>query len=164
MSGSLISARGLVKRFGAVTAADNVSAEIRAQETVGIIGSNGAGKTTFVNMVTGYMKPDDGSIHFRGRDITRFLEAAPGWLAKDGADGVFAAAGPDGTSVALKISDGAALCTITWEFFPANGMAPFSWSNVYGYRRKDGAEGFEFAIADNQVTAFLARVPDFYSA
>lgn len=71
MSGSLISARGLVKRFGAVTAADNVSAEIRAQETVGIIGSNGAGKTTFVNMVTGYMKPDDGSIHFRGRDITR---------------------------------------------------------------------------------------------
>ena len=71
MSGSLISARGLVKRFDAVTAADNVSVEIRPRETVGIIGSNGAGKTTFVNIVTGYLKPDDGSIFFRGVDITR---------------------------------------------------------------------------------------------
>ena len=71
MSASLISVRGLVKRFGAVIAADNVSVEIRPQETVGIIGANGAGKTTFVNMVTGYLKPDDGAILFRGHDITR---------------------------------------------------------------------------------------------
>ena len=71
MNGSLISARGLVKRFGAVTAADNVSVEIRPHETVGIIGANGAGKTTFVNIVTGYLKPDDGAIYFRGQDITR---------------------------------------------------------------------------------------------
>ncbi len=71
MSASLISVRGLVKRFGAVIAADNVSVEIRPQETVGIIGANGAGKTTFVNMVTGYLKPDDGAIFFRGHDITR---------------------------------------------------------------------------------------------
>jgi branched-chain amino acid transport system ATP-binding protein len=71
VSASLISARGLVKRFGAVIAADNVSVEIRPRETVGIIGANGAGKTTFVNMVTGYLKPDDGAIFFRGADITR---------------------------------------------------------------------------------------------
>jgi branched-chain amino acid transport system ATP-binding protein len=71
VSASLISVRGLVKRFGAVVAADNVSVEIRPQETVGIIGANGAGKTTFVNMVTGYLKPDDGAILFRGHDITR---------------------------------------------------------------------------------------------
>lgn len=71
MSASLISVRGLVKRFGAVIAADNVSVEIRPQETVGVIGANGAGKTTFVNMVTGYLKPDDGAIFFRGHDITR---------------------------------------------------------------------------------------------
>jgi branched-chain amino acid transport system ATP-binding protein len=71
VSASLISVRGLVKRFGAVIAADNVSVEIRPQETVGIIGANGAGKTTFVNMVTGYLKPDDGAIFFRGHDITR---------------------------------------------------------------------------------------------
>jgi branched-chain amino acid transport system ATP-binding protein len=37
---------------------------------VGLIGSNGAGKTTFINMVTGYLKPTSGSIHYDGRDIT----------------------------------------------------------------------------------------------
>lgn len=70
MSASLISARGLFKRFGSVVAADNVSVELRTQERVGIIGANGAGKTTFVNIVTGYLKPDDGAILFRGTDIT----------------------------------------------------------------------------------------------
>lgn len=70
MSGSLVSARGLFKRFGSVIAADNVSVELCLQERVGIIGANGAGKTTFVNIVTGYLKPDDGSIFFRGIDIT----------------------------------------------------------------------------------------------
>jgi L-asparaginase II len=43
-----------------------------------------------------------------GRDVTRFMEQIPGLLAKDGAEGVFAAAMPDGTTVALKIADGAA--------------------------------------------------------
>ncbi len=70
MSGSLVSARGLFKRFGSVIAADNVSVELCPRERVGIIGANGAGKTTFVNIVTGYLKPDDGSIFFRGIDIT----------------------------------------------------------------------------------------------
>jgi branched-chain amino acid transport system ATP-binding protein len=63
-------ARGLVKRFGSVIAADNVSVELLPQERVGVIGANGAGKTTFVNIVTGYLKPDDGAIFFRGTDIT----------------------------------------------------------------------------------------------
>jgi branched-chain amino acid transport system ATP-binding protein len=66
----LIATTALNKRFGAVVAADNVSVEIVAGETVGIIGANGAGKTTFVNMVTGYLKPDDGVVLFRGVDIT----------------------------------------------------------------------------------------------
>jgi ABC-type branched-subunit amino acid transport system ATPase component len=38
---------------------------------VGLIGTNGAGKTTFINIVTGYLKPDQGSIAYEGRDITR---------------------------------------------------------------------------------------------
>lgn len=67
---ALIEVRNLEKRFGAVMAADHVSVAIKPGETVGIIGANGAGKTTFVNMVTGYLKPESGTILFRGRDIT----------------------------------------------------------------------------------------------
>ena len=68
----IIDARGLNKAFGAVTAALDVNAAIERDSVVGMIGSNGAGKTTFVNMVTGYLKPDSGAIHFEGRDITQF--------------------------------------------------------------------------------------------
>jgi branched-chain amino acid transport system ATP-binding protein len=71
MSEPIVVARGLKKRFGAVVAADDVTVEIRPREILGVIGANGAGKTTFVNMVTGYLKPDEGTILFRGTDITR---------------------------------------------------------------------------------------------
>jgi branched-chain amino acid transport system ATP-binding protein len=71
VSEPILATRGVVKRFGAITAADDVNVAITAGETVGIIGANGAGKTTFVNMVTGYLKPDQGTILFRGADITR---------------------------------------------------------------------------------------------
>ncbi len=67
---ALLSARGLDKRFGAVVAADNVSIDIAVGEHISLIGSNGAGKTTFVNMITGYLKPDRGQILLEGSDIT----------------------------------------------------------------------------------------------
>ena len=67
---AILSARDLGKRFGAVVAADAVSIDIAAGEHVSLIGSNGAGKTTFVNMITGYLKPDQGSILLEDRDIT----------------------------------------------------------------------------------------------
>jgi branched-chain amino acid transport system ATP-binding protein len=66
----VLSARNLAKHFDGVVAADQVSVEIAAGERVGLIGSNGAGKTTFVNMITGYLKPDAGAIELEGRDIT----------------------------------------------------------------------------------------------
>ena len=66
----MLSSRSLSKHFDGVVAADGVSIEIGAGERVGLIGSNGAGKTTFVNMVTGYLKPDSGSIVVDGRDVT----------------------------------------------------------------------------------------------
>ena len=66
----LLAARGLRKRFGAVSAADDVTIEVARGERVSLIGGNGAGKTTFVNMVTGYMKPDAGTIALDGVDIT----------------------------------------------------------------------------------------------
>ncbi|HET7198089.1 MAG TPA: ABC transporter ATP-binding protein [Burkholderiales bacterium] len=66
----ILDARGLCKSFGAVTAANEVSAAIERDSVVGLIGTNGAGKTTFINMITGYLKPDRGTIAFEGRDIT----------------------------------------------------------------------------------------------
>ena len=67
---TLLSAKRLAKRFGAVVAADAVSIDVGVGEHVSLIGSNGAGKTTFVNMITGYLKPDAGEIVLDGRDIT----------------------------------------------------------------------------------------------
>ena len=67
----VLQARGLCKTFGAVTAAAEVSAAIEKDSVVGLIGTNGAGKTTFINMITGYLKPDRGTIAYEGRDITR---------------------------------------------------------------------------------------------
>jgi branched-chain amino acid transport system ATP-binding protein len=66
---SVLVAEQLQKSFGAVTAAKDVSLSFDADTVVGLIGANGAGKTTFLNMVTGYLKPDSGRIQFDGRDI-----------------------------------------------------------------------------------------------
>jgi branched-chain amino acid transport system ATP-binding protein len=66
----VLEARGLNKSFGAVTAASDINVSVEQDTVVGLIGSNGAGKTTFINMVTGYLKPTSGSITFGGRDIT----------------------------------------------------------------------------------------------
>ncbi len=64
-----LSVRGLQKRFGAVVAADALTLDIAAGQRVSLIGANGAGKTTFVNMVTGYIKPDSGAIALDGMDL-----------------------------------------------------------------------------------------------
>ena len=62
---------GVAKRFGGVTAVDDVSLEVRAGEIVSVIGPNGAGKTSLLNMVSGFYRPDRGRISFEGEDITR---------------------------------------------------------------------------------------------
>jgi branched-chain amino acid transport system ATP-binding protein len=67
----LLRASGLNKRFGAVVAADALNIAVPAGQRLSVIGSNGAGKTTFVNMVTGYLKPDSGQIELDGHDITQ---------------------------------------------------------------------------------------------
>jgi len=70
MTSIILETRELAKSFGAVTAAADINIIINEKEIVGVIGSNGAGKTTFINMVTGYLRPSAGTILFRGQDIT----------------------------------------------------------------------------------------------
>jgi branched-chain amino acid transport system ATP-binding protein len=67
---TILEAKGLSKSFGAVTAANDINVRVEQDSVVGLIGSNGAGKTTFINMVTGYLKPSAGSILYQNRDIT----------------------------------------------------------------------------------------------
>ncbi len=66
----ILSVRDLEKSFGHVAAARDISLDVPANQTVGIIGANGAGKTTFVNMITGHIHPSKGTIRFEARDIT----------------------------------------------------------------------------------------------
>jgi branched-chain amino acid transport system ATP-binding protein len=62
--------RNMSKRFGGLRAVQDVSFSIQESETVALIGPNGAGKTTSFNLVTGFYRPDSGSITAFGRDIT----------------------------------------------------------------------------------------------
>lgn len=66
----ILETRKLERRFDAVIAARDIDITIREGEVLGVIGSNGAGKTTFVNMVTGYLPPSSGEILYRGEAIT----------------------------------------------------------------------------------------------
>jgi branched-chain amino acid transport system ATP-binding protein len=66
----ILTVKDLEKIFGSVVAARDISVSVPTHQTVGIIGANGAGKTTFVNMITGHLAPSKGSIHFEDKDIT----------------------------------------------------------------------------------------------
>jgi branched-chain amino acid transport system ATP-binding protein len=71
MAEPLLSTDRLVKRFGGLLATDSVSIDVRPGEIHALIGPNGAGKTTLVSQLTGNLRPDAGTIHFAGRDVTR---------------------------------------------------------------------------------------------
>ena len=71
MSEVVLSCSQLVKRFGGITATDNVSFELGRGARHALIGPNGAGKTTLINLLTGVLTPTSGSINLLGEDISQ---------------------------------------------------------------------------------------------
>ena len=65
----MLDIRGLTKRFGPLTAVDDISFSVQRGEVLGFLGPNGAGKTTAMRMVTGYLPATSGSITVCGFDV-----------------------------------------------------------------------------------------------
>lgn len=66
---AMVDIQGLTKRFGPITAVDDVSFQVSGGEVLGFLGPNGAGKSTTMKMVTGFLAPDTGKITIDGDDI-----------------------------------------------------------------------------------------------
>ena len=66
----LLTVSGIYKNFGGVQAIDDLNFEIAEGELLGMIGPNGSGKTTAVNLITGFVKPTEGEVSYRGKNIT----------------------------------------------------------------------------------------------
>ena len=67
---SVLSVKGVTKRFGGLVAVSDMSFEVGEHEMVGVIGPNGSGKTTMMNMISGAFHPSSGRISVRGREIS----------------------------------------------------------------------------------------------
>jgi branched-chain amino acid transport system ATP-binding protein len=65
---------GITKRFGGLTAVDDVDIEVHTGEIVGLIGPNGAGKSTLFNCITGTLSADEGQVYLQGQDVTEWPE------------------------------------------------------------------------------------------
>lgn len=67
----MIEVNNITKKYGSVTAVDNISFKIDKGEIIGLLGPNGAGKSTTMNMITGYIEPTEGEIIINGFDISK---------------------------------------------------------------------------------------------
>ena len=70
----MIEAKNLTKRFGSLMAVDHINAQIRDGSVFGLIGTNGAGKSTFLRMLSGVLKPDEGSVTIDGKEVYENVE------------------------------------------------------------------------------------------
>ncbi|MFC7157058.1 ABC transporter ATP-binding protein [Halomarina halobia] len=67
---TLLEVEDVRRTFGGIVALDGVTFDVTAGETHVVMGANGAGKTTLFNCITGYYRPDSGTVRYRGEDIT----------------------------------------------------------------------------------------------
>jgi ABC-2 type transport system ATP-binding protein len=111
-----IEARGLVKRYGHVTAVDHVDLTVRPGDVYGYLGPNGAGKTTSLRMLLGLIRPDEGSARLFGRDpllegaralqgVAGFVEAPRFYPYLSGRKNLELVAALDGGDAASRIDD-----------------------------------------------------------
>ena len=68
----ILATQGLTRRFGGLTAVNQVEIQIQTGELIGLIGPNGAGKTTLFNLLMGLIKPSSGEVYLQGKNITGF--------------------------------------------------------------------------------------------
>jgi len=66
----MLEVRNITKSFGGIKAVADCTLAVAEGSITGLIGPNGAGKTTLFNLITGHYRPDNGQVHFQGRDIT----------------------------------------------------------------------------------------------
>jgi len=70
MGTGFLEVSGITKSFGGLTAVSDVTFSMNRDEIIGLIGPNGAGKTTLLRLITGFLKPDTGSVAFKGKPLT----------------------------------------------------------------------------------------------
>jgi branched-chain amino acid transport system ATP-binding protein len=126
MTDTVLSAHGLVMRFGGITATDNVSLDLKRGARHALIGPNGAGKTTLINLLTGVLTPTSGRIELLGQDITRLAphqRVARGLVRTFQINQLFDSMTPLQT-LALVVSQQKGLATQWWQALgAAQGVA-----------------------------------------
>jgi branched-chain amino acid transport system permease protein len=98
----ILVAKNVVKRFGGLTATDNVTMELRKGEILGLIGPNGAGKTTFFNQLSGFITPDAGTVEMVNEVGQTVSPKTPHSFAKAGIGRTFQIVQPFGKLTVLE--------------------------------------------------------------
>jgi ABC-2 type transport system ATP-binding protein len=146
MSAPAIEARGLLKRYGELTAVDHVDLTVRAGDVYGYLGPNGAGKTTSLRMMLGLIRPDGGAVKLFGRDplqegvraldgVAGFVEAPRFYSYLSGRRNLELVAGLDGGDAADRIDE--ALATVDLASRAGDKVRGYS----HGMRQRLGIAG-----------------------